>query len=62
MKKGKAPALIVLAVEIVTIAVLHAVKINQSEKIANKDMGKTISVMQPESRARDAGFSLAVYK
>jgi hypothetical protein len=62
MKRGKASALIVLVVEIATIAVLHAVKINQSEKIENKDMGKTISILQPESRTRNAGFTMAVYK
>ena len=37
MKKGKNPTLIVLAVEIASIIILHAVKINQSEKATGKE-------------------------
>jgi hypothetical protein len=62
MKKGRASALVVLVVEIATITVLHAVKINQSGKASNKDMGKTISILQSESRTRTAGITMAVYK
>jgi hypothetical protein len=62
MKKGKASALVVLVVEIATISVLHAVKINHSEKAVNKDTGKTISILQEEAGPRTEGFTMAVYK
>jgi hypothetical protein len=62
MKKGKASALIVLVLEITAITVLHAVKINHSEKAGNKEVSRTISSNQPESKIRSSIFSLAVYK
>jgi len=70
MKKGKKSTLIVLAVEILTIVVLHAVKIsqseNQSEKMTStrestKNASKT-SENQPDSKSGSSVFSFAAYK
>jgi hypothetical protein len=58
MKKGK--TLTVLALEIATIAVLHAVKINQSEKALSKEISRNASSDQ-DSRTRST-YSLAVFK
>jgi hypothetical protein len=65
MKKGKKTTLIVLAVEILTIVVLHAVKISQSEKVTS-----TRETFQNASKASEnqsdtksgSVFSLAAYK
>jgi len=61
MKKGKTLTLLVLALEITTIVVLHAVRINHSEKAVNKEISRNISADQPDSRARST-YSLAVFK
>ena len=61
MKKGKTLTVLVLALEIATIAVLHAVKINQSEKTINKEISRNASAEQPDSRAQST-YSLAVFK
>jgi hypothetical protein len=56
MKKGKTLALLVLALEIATITILHAVKISQNEKPA-KESGNA----QTENRTR-SNYSLALYR
>ena len=61
MKKGKTLTVLVLALEIATIAVLHAVKINQSEKAINKEISRNASAEQPDSRMQST-YSLAVFK
>jgi hypothetical protein len=61
MKKGKSSTLILLIVEIATITVLHAVKINHSGKPGSKEMGKNIYSSQPESKMGST-FSIALYK
>jgi len=65
MKKAKTSTLIVLAVEIVAIVVLHAVKISQSEKVTTvREVSKNMtsqSENQPDSKSRSI-FSLAVFK
>jgi hypothetical protein len=61
MKKGKTLTAFVLVLEIATIAVLHAVKINQTEKATNKEISRNLSADQPDSRGRSA-YSLAVFK
>ena len=58
MKKGKTLTALVLVLEIVSITVLHAVKLNQSEKTVGKEVSK---VLTPESRPRST-YSLAVFK
>jgi hypothetical protein len=65
MKKGKKTStLIVLAVEILTIVVLHAMKISQSEKMTSaRESSKNASTSenQPDSRSGPV-FSFAEYK
>ena len=64
MKKGKKSTLIVLAVEILTIVVLHAVKISQSEKVTTtRESSKNASVSenQPDSKSGST-FSFAAYR
>jgi hypothetical protein len=61
MKKGKTLTVLVLALEIATIAVLHAVKINHSEKAINKEISRNASADQPDSRTQST-YSLAVFK
>jgi hypothetical protein len=65
MKKGKTSTLVVLAVEILTIVVLHAVKISQSEKMTSaREVSKNVSSQsenQQEAKSRSI-FSLASYK
>jgi hypothetical protein len=65
MKKGKKTStLIVLAVEILTIVVLHAVKISQSEKMTStRESSKNASTseIQPDSKSASV-FSFAAYK
>ena len=60
MKKGKTLTVLVLVLEIASIAVLHAVKIN-SEKTAVKEAARNISPETVDSRSR-SGFTLAVFK
>jgi len=65
MKKGKTSTLVVLAVEILTIAVLHAVKISHSGKgTSAREVSKNVSYQsenQSDSRSGDV-FSVASYK
>ncbi|HVV07583.1 MAG TPA: hypothetical protein VHC96_25330 [Puia sp.] len=67
MKKGKKTStLIVLAVEILTIVVLHAVKISQSEKMTStrestKNASST-SDNRSDSKSGSSIFSFAAYK
>ena len=61
MKKGNTLTLLVLALEITTIVVLHALRINHSEKAVNKEISRNISADQPDSRSRST-YSLAVFK
>lgn len=61
MKKGKTLTLLVLAVEIASIVVLHAVKINQTEKAAIKEGSRNSAAEQADSRAQ-ASYSLALFK
>jgi len=59
--KGKTLTGIILILEIATIAVLHTVKINQTEKTAVKETTKAASADIMDSRAKPA-ISLAVLK
>ena len=65
MKKGKTTTLVVLAVEILTITVLHAVKLSHSEKLTSaREVSKNVSSQpenQPDSKS-DAVFSVASYR
>ena len=67
MKKGKKTStLIVLAVEILTIVVLHAVKISQSGKMTStrestKNASST-SDNQSDAKSGSSVFSFAAYK
>ena len=66
MKKGKtSTTLVVLALEIASIAVLHAVKINQSEKVAgSREVSRNISSSQAENQSdskQRSIYSLAAY-
>jgi hypothetical protein len=56
MKKGKTLTLLVLALEIATITILHAVKISQNDKPV-KESGNA----QTESRA-SSNYTLALYR
>ena len=66
MKKGKKRStLIVLAVEILTIVVLHAVKISQSEKMSStRESSKNATVNSENQLDSKPGsvFSFAAYK
>jgi hypothetical protein len=62
MKKGKQQTMLVLALEIAAIVILHAVKLNQTEKMAtNKEANHNSATMQTESRINPP-YSLAVIK
>ena len=58
MKKGKALTVLVLVLEIASITILHAVKINQSEKAAAKEVSRSAS----EGAKPKTVYSLAVFK
>ena len=65
MKKGKTrTTLVVLALEIASIVALHAIKINQSEKVAgSKEISRNAAAQsesQPESKTQSV-YSLAAY-
>lgn len=59
MKKGKTLTALVLVLEIASITVLHAVKINH--KSTSKELSKNLNSEQPESRSKST-YSLAVFK
>jgi hypothetical protein len=61
MKKGKSITVLVLVLEITTIAVLHAVKITQSEKTVNKEVSRT-NTPEPADTRSGSTYSLAVFK
>jgi hypothetical protein len=61
MKKGKTLTVLVLVLEIAAIAVLHAVKINQSEKTASKEISKT-SPQEPVDAKQRPIYSLASFR
>lgn len=61
MKKGKTLTLLVLAVEIASIVVLHAVKINHTEKAAIKEVSRNSAPEQADSRTQ-ASYSLALFR
>jgi hypothetical protein len=50
MQKGKTLTLLVLVVEIASIVILHAVKINQSEKTAVKEAIRNSAVQVSDAR------------
>jgi hypothetical protein len=60
MKKGKTLTVLVLAIEIASIIVLHAVKINQSEKTAGKEVIRN-SQAEVENHPK-ASYSLVSFK
>lgn len=64
MKKGKTSTLVVLAIEILAIAVLHAVKISQTEKLGNnREVSKNVLNAENQSDTKSGSlFSLAVFK
>jgi hypothetical protein len=62
MMKGKTLTTLVLVIEIACIAVLHAVKINQSEKSANKEITKNNFPEPIEGKPKTAAFTLAVFR
>jgi len=65
MKKGKTLTLVVLAVEILTIVVLHAIKISQSEKMTSaREVSKNVSSQSENQQEAKSGsvFSLASYR
>jgi hypothetical protein len=59
MKKGKTLTVIVLVLEIASITVLHAVKLNH--KSVSKELSRNLNSEQPESRSKST-YSLAVFK
>jgi hypothetical protein len=61
MKKGKTLTALVLVLEITTIAVLHAVKIEKSEKAATKEVSR-INTPEPTDSKSNSTYSLAVFK
>ena len=62
MMKGKTLTTLVLVIEIACIAVLHAVKINQSEKSATKEITKNSFPEPIEGKSKTTAFSLAVFR
>jgi hypothetical protein len=62
MKKGKNPNVLVLALEIAAIVVLHAIKINQTEKMSgNKEISRNAASVQTDSRITSS-YTLAAFK
>jgi len=59
--KGKTLTGIVLIAEIASIAILHAVKINHSEKTAAKEISRNMSAEVMDTRVKPA-ITLAVLK
>ncbi|GGB25681.1 hypothetical protein [Puia dinghuensis] len=52
--KGKTLTAIVLVIEIVSISILHAVKINQTEKAAAKEVSRNASSETMDPRPKPA--------
>jgi hypothetical protein len=61
MKKGKTLTALVLVLEIASIAVLHAVKINQSQKTASKEISRN-NPQEPVDVKQRPTYSLAVFR
>lgn len=61
MKKGKTLTVLVLVLEITTIAVLHAVKITRSEKTVNKETSR-VNTPEPADTRSGSTYSLAVFR
>ncbi|MBS1664365.1 MAG: hypothetical protein JST68_25185 [Bacteroidetes bacterium] len=61
MKKGKTLTALVLVAEIASIAVLHAVKINSSEKTANKEISRN-GAPEPLDEKPRSSYSLAAFR
>lgn len=61
MPKGKTLTVLVLVVEIASIIILHAVKITQAEKTANKETIRSSSVEVSDARQKGT-FTLAAFK
>jgi hypothetical protein len=62
MEQRKSSTLFVLALEIAAIAVLHTVKIFQSEKaVNNKETTRNISSAQQDSKMKSS-YSLSSFK
>ena len=61
MKKGKTLTALVLVLEIATIAVLHAVKISQSEKIVSKEVSRN-NPQEPVEMKQRSVYTLAVFR
>ncbi len=62
MKKGKNPNMLVLALEIAAIVILHAIKINQTEKMANnKEISRNAASTQTEAKTL-SNYSFASFK
>jgi hypothetical protein len=61
MKKGKTLTVLVLVLEIASIAILHAVKISQSEKTASKEISKSTSQEPVDAKQRPT-YSLAAFR
>lgn len=61
MKKGKTLTALVLVLEIATIAVLHAVKISQSEKTAGKEISRS-NTPDPSDAKAHSTFTLAAIR
>jgi hypothetical protein len=61
MKKGKTLTAFVLVIEIASIAVLHAVKLNRTEKNAGKEISRNANPEPMESRSKPT-YSLAAFK
>ncbi len=69
MRKGKNPNILVLALEITAIIVLHAIKINQTEKMVNtKELSPNVASAQTAQTSTQtaarirASYSLASFK
>ena len=60
--KGKTLTGLVLVIEIASIAILHAVKINHSEKNAAKEVSKTVPAVETADARAKPTISLAVLK
>ncbi len=62
MKKGKTLTALVLVAEIACIAVLHAVKINQSEKASAKEFTRNASAEVSQDMKVKTSYTLAAFK
>jgi hypothetical protein len=61
MKKGKIVTALVLVLEIASITILHAVKISQTEKTANKETSKNAPPEPVDAKQRPT-YTLAAFR